>query len=325
MLTIGVIIVLALGESGAQDPLFSQYNSSPLFLNPAFAGTSQFKRISLCYRNQNPAMGSSYVTYFASYDQYVELLQGGLGFNIMHDVQENGVLRKLSLDAIYTYHLIINPELTVSAGIQASYGHRFMQTGALHFTDGVDPTGRPYVQQPDNSLDDQKGYPDVSVGFLGITRFTYIGFAAHHLNKPNMSFRSNMKMALPWKFTVHGGTILPLYERRLGKEALRLNPGIVLIYQGGCSQFNYGVDVWAGNLFAGIWARQNLPLTISSVSVVAGYSGEIIRIGYSYDFNVLQSYREGMKAGAHELSLALKLGYDSSQRMKRKAIKFPIF
>jgi len=275
-------------------------------------------------------MGSSYVTYYASYDQYVNLFQGGIGFNVMQDIQQDGVFRLLSLDAIYTYHLVVNPGLTVSGGIQASYSHRSMQTAVLRFPDGVDPSmpdplGKDYIGQSDNNLDDHRGYPDVAVGFLGISRSSYLGFAAHHLNMPDMSFQSNRRMSLPWKITVHGGTVISLYERRFGREALRLNPGAVLIYQGGHSQFNYGVDVWAGNLFIGIWARQNLPLTVSSMVITGGYSGDHFRVGYSYDFNIHSSYRAVMNSGAHELSFSLKLGRESKQSMKRKAIKFPIF
>jgi type IX secretion system PorP/SprF family membrane protein len=317
-------IFLALADISAQDPLFSQYNASPLFVNPAFAGTSQITRFSLCYRNQNLAMGSSYVSYYASYDQYIELFQGGIGFNILHDVQENGMLRLLSADAIYAYSIMVNPKLTVSAGIQASYSYRSMQTGSLRFTDGVDPVDGSYTVQGDNSLHEQKGYPDVAVGFLGITRFSYLGFAAHHLNMPNMSFQTSRRVPLPWKFTLHGGTVLPLYERRFGREALRLNPNIVLTYQGGHSQFNYGLDIWAGSLYVGLWGRQHLPLTVSSVIVTGGYSGDWFRVGYSYDFSILSPYMAIMNSGAHEISFSLKLSRESSQRMKRKTIKVPI-
>jgi len=321
----GLSILLGFMDLAAQDPFLSQQYASSLYLNPAFAGTSDTRRLSMTYRNHFPGLGSSYVTYNASYDQYVELMQGGVGVNIMHDVQEGGVLRLLSFDAMYAYSLVVSQNLTMSAGIQASYSYRSINTGDLHFSDGVSATGDPYIPNADNNYSEGKGYPDFAVGFLGISRFAYAGVAIHHLNRPNMSFSKVKRIAMPWKFTVHGGAIIPIYERRFGKEAVRLNPNAVVIYQGGHNQINYGLDIWTGPIFAGLMMRQNLPVKLSAAVLCAGYSNEIFRLAYSYDFNVLNTYSQVRNAGAHELCFVLKIQYQNRQRSRSKAIKFPIF
>ncbi len=320
----GLSILLGFLDLAAQDPFLSQQYASSLYLNPAFAGTSESRRISLSYRNHLPALGSSYVTYNASYDQYVELMQGGLGFNIMHDVQEGGVLKLLSFDAIYAYSLVVSQSLTMSAGIQASYSYRSLNTGGLIFSEELNGDG---TIDPDNheSYAEGKGYPDFAVGFLGISRFAYAGVAVHHLNRPNMSFSRVKRIAMPWKFTAHGGAIIPIYERRFGKEAVRLNPNAVVIYQGGHNQFNYGMDIWTGPIFAGLMMRHNLPVKLSGTVFCAGYSNEMFRLVYSYDFNVLNTYSQVRNAGAHELNFILKIQYQSRQRSRSEAIKFPIF
>ena len=56
----------------AQDPQFSQFYASPLYLNPALTGSVKCPRATLNYRNQWPALGSTYVTYIASFDQQVK-------------------------------------------------------------------------------------------------------------------------------------------------------------------------------------------------------------------------------------------------------------
>ena len=83
-----ILALLILGSYGAlkaQDPQFSQFYANPLYLNPAFAGSERCPRLSLSYRNQWPAFGSTYVTYNIAYDQYWHALRGGVGIYLMDD------------------------------------------------------------------------------------------------------------------------------------------------------------------------------------------------------------------------------------------------
>jgi len=63
----------------AQDPIFSQFYANPLYLNPAMAGSSVCPRLIFNYRNQWPAISGTYITYNASYDQYVDNISGVSG------------------------------------------------------------------------------------------------------------------------------------------------------------------------------------------------------------------------------------------------------
>ena len=71
----------------AQDPVFSQFYSAPLQLNPAFAGTTYAPRISLIYRNQWSVFEGGFQTYAASYEQSVERLNSGFGVSVESDNQ----------------------------------------------------------------------------------------------------------------------------------------------------------------------------------------------------------------------------------------------
>jgi hypothetical protein len=59
------------GPLQAQDPVFTQFYAAPVQLNPALTGSTLAPRIALNYRNQWPAL-NAYVTYAASYEQFVE-------------------------------------------------------------------------------------------------------------------------------------------------------------------------------------------------------------------------------------------------------------
>jgi type IX secretion system PorP/SprF family membrane protein len=315
-----LFIVFQLKLSG-QDPFFSQFYNSILVLNPAYAGAIHQPRVSASYRNQIPAMGSPFVTYNASYDMPVKLLQGGIGINIMNDVQ-GATINKTSIDAIYSYFLAVSPNFVINAGFQASYTHRFLKTAGMILPDGLDATGI-YIGHSEPIADMSKGYPDFAVGFVMYNRIAYGGVSMHHLTKPNTSYSKTYHQPLPRKLTVHGGIFFSIYERKLGREALKLNPNLVYLHQGSFRQANYGLDVIYNYLHAGIWFRHSSSFAMNAFSVHLGYEHDFFRIGYSYDFNVMDPWRTMRNMGAHEVTFLLKLEYKKGQRANFKAIKCP--
>ncbi|MEP7168941.1 MAG: type IX secretion system membrane protein PorP/SprF, partial [Bacteroidota bacterium] len=58
-----LILISMSGLCLAQDPAFTQFYASPIYLNPAFAGSSRCPRLSLNYRNQWPGFDKTYITY----------------------------------------------------------------------------------------------------------------------------------------------------------------------------------------------------------------------------------------------------------------------
>jgi type IX secretion system PorP/SprF family membrane protein len=103
-----LLILIFVGFSGtvlAQDPEFTQFYANPLYLNPAFAGSTRCPRISLNYRNQWPALSGTFVTYSASYDQYVDVLGGGIGLLVLNDKAGEGTLTTSNISAVYAYQL----------------------------------------------------------------------------------------------------------------------------------------------------------------------------------------------------------------------------
>src|ERR1044071_7690959 len=69
----------------AQDPAFSQYYSAPLFLNPAFAGSTPSYRFISNYRNQWPGVGAGFKTAAFSFDMMLPELKSGVGLLFTSD------------------------------------------------------------------------------------------------------------------------------------------------------------------------------------------------------------------------------------------------
>lgn len=117
-----ILLLLVLGFSGiAQDASFSQYYGNPLYLNPALAGSKICPRLTLNYRNQWPGIPATFVTYSATYDQFIDVVSGGVGLMVVSEDMAGGALKSTSASGIYSFRLNVTKDLTLNAGFQGTY------------------------------------------------------------------------------------------------------------------------------------------------------------------------------------------------------------
>ncbi len=310
------LVILASVRGVAQDPAMSQFYANPLFMNPAMAGVEGLSKIYLGYRNQWPGTASPYVTYHASYEQYIEALQGGIGLHVINDRQGGGVINTMSMDAIYSYHLKVSRQLTVTGGFQASAGQRSMNPEGLVLPDEL--AGNPGVTLQAQS----RLYPDFSVGFGAFYKNMYGGIACHHLLQPYMSQTRDPNTRLSRRYTAHLGAMIPVYEKRLGREVMQLSPNIVFLQQDIYQQINYGLEVLFRNLLGGIWFRQDLLFSYGTLIFSAGYARDQFRFRYSYDAKLSSPDLLIPSMGAHEISMSFVFK-NLHKSTKPRAIKSP--
>ena len=103
-----IILIISINCVHGQDPLFTQFFSNALQLNPSLAGRDLSPRFHTTYRNQWPEINNAFVTYNIEYDQFSDKLHGGIGFQILSDKTGNKSLNTTSFSTIYSYQLIIN-------------------------------------------------------------------------------------------------------------------------------------------------------------------------------------------------------------------------
>jgi len=311
----GLLLILP-PDAAAQDPAFSQFYANPLYMNPAMAGVEGPAKVYLGYRNQWPGATNPYVTYHASFEQYIESLQGGVGIHVNNDRQGGGVFNTLSLDAIYSYHLRVSSDLMITGGFQASVGQRNMDPSDLILPSDLAGAGTttltPY----------SKVFPDFAVGFGGFFRNFFGGVAVHHLLEPYGSPSEDPNTRLSRKYTAHLGAIIPVYERRLGTEVLQLSPNLVFIQQDIYQQLNYGLEVLYRGIIIGAWFRQDLLFSYGTAIFSAGYGNGQFRIRYSYDAKLSPPDLYIPTLGAHELSMVV-IFENLNKSTKHRAIKCP--
>ncbi|MCB8999370.1 MAG: PorP/SprF family type IX secretion system membrane protein [Bacteroidales bacterium] len=319
------ICFISLSTAGhAQDAFFSQFYTNRLYLNPSLAGIGEAKRVFLNYRNQYPGIGSIYKSYSLSYDQHSEFLKGGFGFSLSNDVQGSGDIGQLKFSGIYSYQLKAGRYLSFSGGLEASVLSRSINAAGFVFGDQYNPTGSGLNPGSESYGNINKIFPDFSGGASAFYKNFYGGISMSHLLRPYQSESSLPESRLARKFILFAGNYFSLYEKRLGKEVLQVNPNFIYIQQKNLSQLIYGLEgLYKDKYVAGLWIRQNLGLKYSALIFSMGISLQNIHLRYSYDaqFSLPSVQIPGM--GAHEISMVAEFG--ENKKIKHKAIKCPKF
>ncbi len=308
----------------AQDPEFTQFYANKLYLNPAFAGSDRCPKLTMNFRNQWPALGSTYVTYSAAYDQHVDALEGGIGLHVMQDVEGDGAIATSYISGMYAYTFPVNRNFSVTGGFQATYIHKKLNWDFI-FPDMIDPLYGPIF--PTNEVivptDNTDSHFDFSAGAIAFNRDYFFGLAIHHLTEPPESWRGASDAVLPRKYTLHFGTNIPIKARGYRKGELYVSPNFLFQQQKDFQQFNYGLYVYRKNLIGGIWFRQNFKFHFDSFVMMLGFKQKNFSFGYSYDVTVskLKNHRT---LGAHEVSVAYMFKCPS-KKQRFRTISCPSF
>jgi len=306
----------------AQDPVSSHFYANSLHLNPSLAGMEGPSRVYIGYRNQWPNSGSSFITYQASYDQYVEKLHGGLGVHVLNDKQGEGVFNTYHLNVMYAYHFQATRRLFFSGGIQAGVGQRSFDPSSLVFGDMINPVSGAISPGSTELTGYSRFYPDFATGISAFSGIFHGGIAMHHLFSPVFTDKSDAEGTIPRKYTGHIGAMIPIYEKRSGREIMQLLPGLVAISQQNIQQINYGLDLMYKNFFGGVWTRHDLLLNYGNLIFTTGYISGNLRFRYSYDIKLSNPTIRLKNMGAHEFSLII-INHHSDRRNNRRAIKIP--
>lgn len=318
-------LIFFMQNTYSQDPEFSQFYANPLYLNPALAGATICSRAIGNFRDQWPSIGGAYVTYNASYDQYVNFLRGGVGLLVTSDRAGSGTLTTTSISLIYAYKFNITSHFFASTALQAGYYQRHLSWDKLTFEDMIDPQGGNLLptgeKPPDNST---VGVPDFSAGVvLGYDELFYGGVSVDHLSQPKSGFYTDNVSRLYLKFTVHAGSTINLREGGSSgdEREFSISPNILYQQQFNFHQVNLGIYLTIDPFIGGLWIRHNFENADALIPLL-GFHYKNLRFGYSYDITL--SKLRSVSGGAHEVSLSWQFPCIEKRRHIR-AIKCPRF
>lgn len=307
-LLLAALLLLSSGRLAAQDPIFSQFFSAPVYLNPAFAGNQHSLRTTLSFRSHPLPDVTNVSTFLLSADGPVETLSGALALLATSDYQGN-MLWDNHISGIYAYHMSINADWHMNFGVQAGYFRRELSWSRLVFYDPA--------QTPPASAEDWRHVVDFAAGVLFFNEQYYGGIAMHHLSQPNISLTGE-EMSLDRKFTAHlgmnfeGGSRGGAFGR--GPDYF-LSPNLIYQKQGPHQRIHFGMYGGMEPLLAGMWLQHN-PGSSPTMVFLLGVSWQDLHIGYSYDHNF--SGFTDLRHGVHEISLSFHFFTASNNRHRAR-------
>ena len=323
-------LVLALGiglVSGsvvnAQDIHFSQFDETPLQLNPANTGVHHDVRVITNYKNQWKAVGSPYRTFALSGE--VQLLkkkkhQMGVGIDFFNDKAGDAEMKStqgnLSLSAIIN----INDKSLISAGIMAGFTQRSMTADKL--TWGNQYNGMAY----DAALPTGETMTPGSISFADFgagVQFSYgtdemyisannakkvnIGVAVFHPHQPDYSFYGNNSERLHMKTVIHGDAAIGM-----SNSNLVLKPSYIVFIQGATKEITPGMSFQYILQEASKYTGNKKPAALSiggyyrlqdAAIAVLKFEYANYAIGLSYDINLSKLKTVTSTRGGFEISL----------------------
>ena len=309
-----------------QDPNFSQWFSTPLYYNPAYAGVNTGLRARFLFRDQWPNLPVDFKSYYFSADMGDRRLPGSGGIGLVVESDNEGVafIHDLSVGLNISVRIPITANVVTQVGIKAAIMQKSVNYDELVFTDQLSAQyGNIYETSfvpPDAG---KKVFPDFGAG--GLMQFANesgniagtIGLGVDHLFKPDESFLSMGSAPLPRKYVAHadfvitgGGGSSSSYYGSNNDEGLKINPGIIYQNQFNMNALQVGLNILKYNIYLGAWYKSttnNIPS--SAMTLLAGYRYSFapdmnIKFIYSYDLQISGAL-QGL-GGAHEISLILE-------------------
>lgn len=314
------ILFGASNKALAQDIHFTQFNMSPLTINPAFTGAFNGDfRASVIYRDQWRLGGGNAIfkTYAASFDMPVirdlsidDYLSAGL--LLYNDVAGTGNLSNFTALASVSYHKFLGMDgrKAIAVGIQGGYVQKSLDLSRLYFGDEFingdwarGTTAEDLFNQTSNYLINA----GVTYSHATSSRFSYVlGVGANNLNQPleTMNRReANSQVGLGMRYTAQFGAIYNINERFSLRPAALFQTQQEAIEIIGGNEFHYRLGQEydlssAPAIFGGVWYRHN-----DAIMASVGMEWQNFRLGFSYDYTTSNLKNSNNGNGGMEVSL----------------------
>jgi len=249
---------------GAQDIHFSQYNFSPLTLNPALTAAYKNIQATLHYKEQWRAV-DAYRTSAATFEikmsefpwikiekltsTFKEKVAKGLAFgiNVFSDKAGDGSLSQFQASLSIAYHARIAEHHVLSGAMMGGIVQRSISPDGLRWNSQY-PGGvyDPNLPSGENFSAQSHGYGDYAAGMLwsygegsrymtaNDHKFIGAGFSIYHLSSPPQSFIGSNDR-LNWRWTAHANSLFGIKNSQIS-----VGPSVLYMQQGALKEVTAG-------------------------------------------------------------------------------------
>lgn len=333
MKSLGIIslalLSIAFGTQ-AQTPVFSQYYSSGLYLNPALAGLEKDTYLGMNYRSQWNNLNLPFSTFQFSFIQPItrqgarKKHLGGVGISFLNDIagaNKEFVTQGISIAAAHNVHLNRHGNNIIALAVQAGASQQRFNSNELRWSsqysssEGYDPS-----MPGETALMNQRIFhPQLNAGMMwyytnkqrNLSHYStsvYNGIAVSNLIRP-ASYFPGAQTSMSLLYKVHGGLtstwsrkmdLSPNYLIQLQDKNIQVNVGMYVSY----AILNPSGRTKGGStkVTLGGWYRLRDAAIVST-----GISNAVWNLGFSYDSNVFAMSKAFGYGSAYELSMAYKI------------------
>ncbi len=295
-LIIGFIFVLSGASALAQqDPMFTQYMTNPVTINPAIVGLRKVDNISMVVRKQWVGIEGAPTTAAISYQGPFRENKVGLGCNLIHDIIGPVVQTGLYID--YAYHLTFdeNNRHNLSMGIMGGFNYYTFDLYSLR------------SGGPDDDINqvepDMKFLPNFGVGVFYYNPSFFFGASVPKILRNSLSAADN-SLGVEDKEERHyflmSGAIFKIYD------GIKFKPSVIgRIVNGAPASFDLNATFM---LYDKIWIGAMYRLGSSWGGLVRWQINQKMHLGYSFDLS--SSRLKKYNNGTHEIFISYDFGSD---------------
>jgi type IX secretion system PorP/SprF family membrane protein len=309
--------------SFAQDIHFSQFDETPLQLNPANAGVHHDVRIITNYKNQWQSVGSPYKTFALSADfrllKKKQKAQMGLGIDIFSDKAGDSQMGTNQGNITLSGIIPLNDKSLISAGLMSGFSQRSLQGNNLQWGnqyngmayDATISSGEPVIAS--HTFIDLGAGIQYSFGTNEMyisandSRKVNIGVAMYHPHRPAYSLFGDNSQRLHTKYVLHGDAALGVKNSNLV-----IKPSYLILLQGAVTEVTPGVTLqyilqegskYTGNKKPSAFSLGGYYRMKDAFIACAKFEYSNYAIGFSYDINLSKLKTVTDARGGFEISL----------------------
>lgn len=285
---IGLIFILVeVSVWGQQDPMFTQYITNPVSINPAITGCNEITTLSLVYREQWVGVDGAPSTMLITFEGVPRFRKMGLGGSFIYD--KIGPVIQTGIYMNYAYRVQLDENKKLSFGLMGGVNFYQFDLVSLIYEGSDDDI-------PVNGLY-SKFLPNFGFGAFYYTPKFFAGFSIPKLMR-NQLFDTSSSHKYENREEIHVfswiGTIISLNDN------INFKPSLVGRVVNGSP---LSLDVNATfELYDKVWLGVLYRLGVTWGGLARFQVKDNLNIGYSYD--LFSSRTGGFGAGSHEIFIS---------------------